>query len=321
MGRLNYQHLYYFWTVAREGSISRACEKLHLAQPTISGQLAVFERAVGEKLFHKDGRRLVLTDTGRTVFHYAEEIFALGRELTNTLRGRSTGRGLRLSVGVADALPKLVAYRLIEPALCLPEPVQILCYEDKAERLLAEISLHGIDLVLSDVPATPASGSRVFNHLLGESTVAVFATPALAARHAGDFPRSLYGAPFLLPTGNTALRRSLDQWFDAQGISPKIRAEVEDSALLKTFASAGLGLFVAPIAIESEIRQQYGAEAIGRIDTVRERFYAITAQRRLKHPALVAILEHAQTGLFDGGDYGEAGCRRGACKDLRHHEK
>ncbi len=299
MEQLNYKHLYYFWTVAKEGSITRACEKLHLAQPTISGQLAVFENAVGGKLFCRDGRKQTMTDTGRAIFHYAEEIFALGRELTNTLNGRSTERGLKLSIGMADALPKLIAYRLIEPALHLPDPVQVVCYEDKAERLLAEISLHGIDLVLSDIPATPSTGTRTFNHLLGECGVAVFGTPELAARYRPNFPRSLNGAPMLLPTSSTALRRSLDQWFDAEGLCPNIRAEIEDSALLKTFASAGVGLFVAPIAVEMEIRHQYGAEVIGWIDAVRERFYAITVQRKLKHPAVLAILENAQTDLFE----------------------
>lgn len=298
MERLNYQHLFYFWNVAREESVTRASEKLHLAQPTISGQLAVFEQAIGEKLFYKNGRKLVLTDTGRVVLHYADEIFSLGRELTNTLKGRPTGRAPRLTVGVADALPKLVAYRLIEPALRLPEPAQILCFEDKAERLLAEISLQGIDLVLADVPITAAGGAKVFNHLLGECAVAVFGTPELAAVYRPDFPRSLSGAPFLLPTGNTALRRSLDQWFDAEGISPKIQAEIEDSALLKTFGAGGAGLFVAPTAVEAEVQRQYDAEVIGRIDAVRERFYAVTARRRLKHPAVTAILENASAKLF-----------------------
>lgn len=297
MERINYQHLFYFWNVAREESITRACEKLHLAQPTISSQLAVFEQAIGEKLFYKNGRKLALTDTGRIVFHYADEIFSLGRELTNTLKGRPTGQALRLIVGVADALPKLVAYRLIEPAFRLPEPVQILCYEDKAERLLAEIALQGIDLVLSDVPLTPTSGAKAFNHLLGECAVAVFGTPELAAVYRQDFPRSLTGAPFLLPTGNTALRRSLDQWFDAMSISPKIQAEIEDSALLKTFGSGGVGLFVAPTLVESEIQRQYGVEVIGRINVVQERFYAITARRKLKHPAVSAILDNARKSM------------------------
>jgi LysR family transcriptional activator of nhaA len=298
MERINYQHLFYFWNVAREESITRASEKLHLAQPTISGQLAVFEQAIGEKLFYKNGRRLALTETGRMVFHYADEIFSLGRELTNTLKGRPTGGALRLTVGVADALPKLVAYRLIEPAFRLPEPVQILCYEDKAERLLAEISLQGIDLVLSDVPLTLSSGVKAFNHLLGECAVAVFGTLELAAVHGPDFPRSLSGAPFLLPTGNTALRRSLDQWFDAEGISPKIQAEIEDSALLKTFGGGGAGLFVAPTAVEAEIQRQYDVKVIGRIEAVRERFYAVTARKKLKHPAVTAILANASEKLF-----------------------
>jgi LysR family transcriptional activator of nhaA len=298
MERLNYQHLYYFWMVAKEGGISRACEKLHLAQPTISGQLAVFEQALGEKLFRKEGRKLALTETGRIVLHYAEEIFSLGRELTNTLKGRPTGQAMRLTVGVADAMPKLVAYRLIEPALHLPEAVQILCYEDKAERLLAEISLQGIDLVLSDVPLTPVSGAKVFNHLLGECAVTVFGTAALAAVYRPDFPRCLKGAPFLLPTGNTALRRSLDQWFDAEGVSPRIQAEIEDSALLKTFGHGGSGLFVAPTVVEAEVKRQYDVEVVGRIDAVQERFYAITQHRKLKHPAVTAILENARGRLF-----------------------
>lgn len=298
MERLNYQHLYYFWNVAKEGSISRACEKLRLAQPTISGQLAVFEDSIGEKLFRRDGRKLALTETGRAVFHYAEEIFALGRELTNTIKGRSGGRGLRLSVGMTDALPKLIAYRLIEPAFRVAAPPRILCYEDKAERLLAEISLHGVDLVLLDAPATPSIGARTFNHLLGECGVAAFGIPSLAARYAKGFPQSLDGAPLLLPTANTALRRSLDQWFDAEGLRPEIKAEIEDSALLKTFAASGMGLFVAPTPVKTEIERHYGMELVGRIDAVRERFYAVTIYRKMKHPAVTAILESARDWLF-----------------------
>jgi LysR family transcriptional activator of nhaA len=298
MGRLNYQHLYYFWSVAKEGSISRACEKLHLAQPTISGQLAVLEQAIGEKLFYKEGKKLALTDTGRTVFHYAEDIFALGRELSNLLKGRMGDRGLRFSVGIADALPKLMAYRLLEPALNMAEAVKLICVEDKAERLLTEIRQHGIDLVLSDAPATPSAGVQIFNHLLGECSVAVFGSPSLAACYSEGFPQSLNAAPLLLPTANTALRRSLDQWFDMEEICPFIKAEIEDSALLKTFAAAGAGLFVAPIAVASEIQRQYGVQMVGQIDKVRERFYAITAQRKIKHPAVMAILEQAHSRLF-----------------------
>ncbi len=299
MERINYQHLYYFWTVAKYGSISKACEMLHLAQPTISGQLAVLEQNIGTQLLRKDGRKLALTDTGRTVFNYAEEIFTLGRELTQTLKGRTSERGLRLHVGVTDALPKLIAYRLIAPLLQPPEPVQVICYEDKTERLLSEINLHTIDLVLADTPATPASGARVFNHLLGESAVGIFAAPSLAARYRQDFPRSLNGAPFLLPTTNTALRRSLNQWFDNNELSPTIQAEVEDSALLKTFGAAGVGLFFSPVVVANEINRQYGTEMLGKAEGVFERFYAITAQRKLKHPSIAAILANAKEGLFE----------------------
>lgn len=298
MERLNYQHLYYFWTVAKQGSIGAACETLHLAQPTISAQLAIFEQAVGTKLLVKQGRKQVLTDTGRAVFHYADEIFGLGRELTHMLKGRGAERGIRLNVGISDALPKLLAYRLIEPLLRLPEAVQIHCTEDKTERLLSELALHSIDLVLCDLPATPASGARVFNHFLGESQVAIFAAPALAARYREDFPRCLNGAPFLLPTANTALRRSLDQWFDSQQISPAVQVEVEDSGLLKTFGAAGSGLFFSPQAVAEAIEQQYGVIKLGLADGISERFYAVSAQRRLKHPLVNAILEQAQSGLF-----------------------
>lgn len=299
MDRINYQHLYYFWMVAKQGSITAACDILHLAQPTISGQLAVFEQSVGTKLLRKEGRRLVLTETGRAVFHYAEEIFALGREMGHMLKGRTTERGLRLNIGISDAMPKLIAYRLMAPLLRLSDPKQIQCVEDKTERLLTEIGLHSIDMMLSDVPATPASGTRVFNHFLGESSVAVFAAVDLAERYRQDFPRCLNGAPFLLPTGNTSLRRSLDQWFDTQQISPVIQAEVEDSALLKTFGAASAGLFFSPRAVAEEIQRQYGTIMLGVAEGVTERFYAITAQRRLKHPLVTAILENAKQGLFD----------------------
>lgn len=298
MNRLNYQHLFYFWNVVKEGSISRACEKLHLAQPTISGQLAVFEQAVGERLYIKDGRKLVLSDTGRTIFRYAEEIFSLGQELNQTLQGLKSGHGLRLNVGVADALPKLIAYRLLAPALNIPEGVQLICHEDKAERLIAEIPLHSIDLVLSDIPATLSIGARVFNHLLGECELAVFGTSILRERYSANFPASLNGAPLLMPTHNTALRRSLDQWLHSEGLCPEIKAEIEDSALLKTFASAGVGMFVAPIAVQTEIQRQYGCQLVGLIPSVFERFYAITAQRKMKHPAVMAILENTDSGLF-----------------------
>lgn len=298
MNRLNYQHLFYFWHVVKEGSISRACERLHVAQPTISGQLSVFEQTVGERLYIKDGRKLVLSDTGRTIFHYADEIFSLGQELTQTLQGLRSGHGLRLNVGVSDALPKLIAYRLLAPALTIPKGVQMICHEDKVERLIAEIPHQRIDLVLSDIPATPSIGARVFNHFLGECELAFFGTPDLLERYSNKFPASLNGAPLLMPTQNKALRRSLDQWLYKEGLCPEVKAEIEDSALLKTFASAGVGMFVAPIAVQTEILKQYGCHSVGLIPSVFESFYAITSQRKLKHPAVMAILENTASGLF-----------------------
>jgi LysR family transcriptional activator of nhaA len=296
MDRLNYQHLFYFWNVVREGGVSRASEKLRLAQPTISGQLAVFEKTIGAKLFRKEGRNLVMTETGRTVFNYADEIFSIGRELAEALQNRPGARGQRLSVGVSNALHKLLIYRLLEPAINAPS-AHLICFEDKLERLLTELPVHGVDLVISDAPATSAADSRIYNHLLGESRVGAFATPALHARCAEGFPRSLDGAPLLLPTTNTALRRSLDQWIDANRLFPSIVAEIEDSALLKTFASAGASVFMGPVAMREAIERQYGVKLIATLDGVSERFYAITAQRKVKHPSVAAILEGARGWL------------------------
>jgi LysR family transcriptional activator of nhaA len=295
---LNYHHLLYFWTVAREGSIVRACAQLHLTQPTISGQLRSLEKALGGKLFARAGRNLVLTDTGRLVFRYADDIFALGRELQDTLAGRPAGRPLRLVVGVADSLPKLIVYRLLEPALRLPEPVQIVCEQGKPEQLLAQLALHTLDVVLADAPVGPAHKIRAFNHLLGESGVSFFATARLAARYRRGFPRSLDGAPFLLPAENTMLRRALDQWFDAQGIRPLIRGEFADPALLKVFGQSGTGVFAVRTAVAAETQRQHRVRLLGRVETIRERFFAISLERKLKHPAVVAITETARAKLF-----------------------
>ena len=295
---LNYHHLLYFWTVARHGSISRATEELYLAQPTISAQLRALEESLGEKLFTRAGRNIALTEMGQVVFRYADEIFSLGRELTDTLKGRSVGRPVRFTVGVADVLPKLIAYRLLQPALQLPDPIRMVCHEDKPERLLAELAVHGLDLVLSDAPIGPMVKVRAFNHLLGESAVTIFGPPKLAAQYRRKFPQSLDGAPMLLPTETTSLRRSFDQWCEAQNIRPFVAGEFEDSALLKVFGQSGTGLFPAPSVIEAEIKRQYAVQTVGRLDEVRERFYAISVERKLKHPAVVAISEAAQQHLF-----------------------
>lgn len=295
---INYHHLLYFWTVAREGSVRKACETLHLAQPTISGQLRQLEDSLGEKLFAKSGRGLVMTEVGQLVYRYAEEIFGLGRELQDVLKGRPRGRPLRLFVGVSDVVPKLIAYRILQPALQLAEPVQLICEEDSTERLLTELAEHRLDVVLSDAPVTPQVRVKAYSHPLGASTMTVFGTPELAARFRRGFPRSLDGAPFLYPPAGSNLRRALDQWFDEHDVRPRVVGEFKDSALLKTFGQAGAGLFVSPAAIEREVRGHYRVNVAGRLDEVSERFYAISVERRLKHPAVVAITEAARGQLF-----------------------
>ncbi len=295
---LNYHHLLYFWAVAREGSIAAATQVLQLTQPTISAQVRALEKSLGEKLFTRVGRNLQLTDVGQVVFRYADDIFSLGRELQDTLKGLPTGAPMQLMVGVADAVPKLIAYRLLAPALRLPEPIRIICREDKHERLLTELATHALDVVLSDAPVGPLVKVRAFSHLLGECGVTVFGPPLLASRYRRGFPRSLTGAPFLLPTDSTPLRRALEQWFKATEIYPVVVGEFDDSALLKAFGQAGVGLFAAPSAIETEIRHQYHVRVVGRVESIQERFYAISVERKLKHPAVVAILEVAREKLF-----------------------
>ncbi len=299
MDWLNYHHLLYFWTVAREGSIAAACQRLHVAQPTISAQLRKLEAALGHKLFTRTGRRLVLTDTGRVAYRYADEIFSLGQDLVDTLRGQPTGSPLRLQVGVADVVPKLLTHRLLAPALQLPEPVQVICYEGKPAELLSRLAAHELDVVLADHPTGADSGIRAFNHLLGECTVSVFAPAAQATRYRRSFPQSLNQAPILLPTANTMVRRALDHWLDTAGIRPLVVGEFEDSALLKVFGQQGAGLFPGPTAIAREIQAQYAVRQVGELTEVRERFYAISMERRVKHPAVMTITDQARQRLFD----------------------
>jgi LysR family transcriptional regulator, transcriptional activator of nhaA len=295
---LNYHHLLYFWTVVREGSISQACKELRLAQPTISAQLHSLEDQLGEKLFLRSGRKLELTEIGRVVYGYADEIFTLGRELTDTLKGRPSGRPIRFTVGITDAMPKLIAYRLLEPALRMQQPVHLVCQEGKPQQLLADLMTHGLDLVLSDAPAGPESHVKAYNHLLGECLIQVFGTRDLISPLKKGFPKSLDGAPMLMPVAGTALRRSLDQWFEQRSIRPRIVAEMADSALLKVFGATGNGLFPAPAAIHKEICRQYDVRLLGTIDGVHERFYAISVERKLKNPAVLAISASARTELF-----------------------
>lgn len=299
MAWLNYHHLLYFWTVAREGSVTRASEVLHLSQPAVSAQLRTLERMLGEKLFERRGRLLVLTDVGRVVYRYADDIFTIGRELQETLAGRPSGRPPRLIVGVVDAMSKLMAYRLLEHVVRGPDAVRLVIREGTAETLLAELAIHAVDVVLSDAPLPPTVRIKAFSHLLGECSVTVFGAPALLKLHGRrNFPKSLDGAPFLFPLEGTVLRRSLDEWLARVGIRPKMVAEIDDSGLVKVFGQAGAGLFAAPTAVEREVRRQYGVRVVGRIDSIRERFYAISAERRIRHPAVLAISSSARAELF-----------------------
>jgi LysR family transcriptional activator of nhaA len=298
MRHLNYNHLLYFWTVAREGSIARASEVLHLAPQTISGQLKLLERSVGDPLFDRVGRGLVLTEAGRFVFEYAEEIFSVGAELAQRVRGRQAGMPAILNVGVANSIPKLIAYRILRPALEMQNPVRVVCREGNLEQLLGEIAVHRMDLLLSDRPTPTGLNVKAYNHLLGESSISFFAGRVSARKYVRRFPASLDGAPLLLPVSTNALRRSLDDWFEEQGISPRIVAEFDDSALLKAFGEGGSGVFPAPTAIREEVESMYHARCIGSADTVTERYYAISPERKLKHPAVVTITATARSRLF-----------------------
>jgi len=300
-GRLewvNYHHLLYFWVVAREGGLVPAGKVLRLSHPTLSAQIHALERSLEERLFTKVGRKLALTDMGRVVFRYADEIFTLGREMVDTVRGRPTGQPLRLNVGIVDVVPKLVVRRLIQPALSLPEPVKIVCYESTYDKLLADLALHTLDIVIADAPVPSTSSVRAFNHLLGETGVTFFGAPPLARRFKRGFPRSLDGAPVVLPIENTTLRRALSQWFQRQDVKPRVVAEFEDSALLQVFGADGLGIFAAPTVVQKEVCRQYGVAAIGHTAEVKERFYAVSVERRLKNPAVVAISDVAREELF-----------------------
>lgn len=298
MDTLNYHHLRYFWTVVREGGISRAAEKLRVSQPTISAQIKMLEDALGERLFQRKGRTLVLTEVGRVVDRYADEIFTVGHELLETLKGRPSGRAPQLTVGVANVVPKLVVYRLLRPATEGAEAVQIACREGHPDQLIAQLATHALDVVISDTPAPPHVRVRVFNHMLGESGTSFFAGSALARRLRARFPRSLTGTPLLLPTFNTALRRGLEQWFNAEHLHPAVAGEFEDSALLQAFGEAGRAVFPAPTAIEQDVCRHYRVGIVGRTAAVRERYYAISVERRITHPGVAAITSAARTKVF-----------------------
>lgn len=287
---LNFRHLHYFWVVAKEGSITRAAERLGLAVQTVSAQLALLEQAVGKSLFRPQGRRLVLTAAGQVALRYADQIFLLGGQLLEALAETDLDKTLRLTVGISDSLPKLIASRLLDSALTLPQQVRLICYEEQFDTLLGKLSVHKLDVMLTDRPVPPGSALRVFSHLLGEFEIGLFGLPTLAEKYRDNFPASLQGAPLLLPTRNNALRGRIDQWLGAHDLSPTIFGEFDDSALLNTFGQQGRGLFPAPTALAADVQSQLGAVLVGAMSQVREQIYALSNERKIQHPAIAAIL-------------------------------
>lgn len=296
--RINYQHLLYFWSVVRTGSLTRACEELALSAPTVSSQLRTLEERLGEKLLLKSGRNLVPTDVGKMVYSYANEIFTLGQELLEALEQRPSSRPLRLLVGIDDVVPKEIAYRIVEPGMHLKQPVRVVCREGTLERLIADLAVHDIDVVLSDAPVTPTLNVRVYSHPLGSCKVYWMATPALAKTLRRGFPQSLDGVPVLLPTDDTAIRRALDQWLDRQNVRPLMLGEFEDYAMLREFARAGHGFAPVPSVLESQFRREHGFVRIGMARGVKAEFFAISAERKIRHPAVVAMTDSARQ-LFE----------------------
>lgn len=295
---LNFKHLYYFLTVAKTGAVNRAAEKLHLTPQTLSGQLTLFEKRLGVALFRRTGRRLELTDAGRLALSYADEIFQVGSELEETLRNRHGERPFLFRVGIADVVPKSIGYRLLAPALALPEPVRIVCREDKFERLLAELAIHRLDMVLADRPLPPGMDVKGYSHRLGECGLSFFATPGLATSLTGEFPHLLNGAPLLIPGEDSAVRAPLLRWLNGQDIFPRLVGEFDDGALMKSFGHAGAGVFPAPTVIATELAAQYGLVKLGCTDAIKEQFFLITVERKISHPAARVVSEAAHKGLF-----------------------
>lgn len=298
MDWLNYHHLFYFWNVARTGSIAAACKELLLAPPTISAQIHELEASLGERLFDRVGRNLALTEMGRVVYRYADEIFSLGREMVDTVKGRSTEISVRISIGVNDVIPKLVAYRLLEPVVQLPERSRISCVQGTPTQLLPALAVHDLDLVLSDAPVDPYIKVRAFSHLLGECGVTLFAAPKQARKLRKDFPQSLNGAPALLPAPGSVLRTGLDRWFESVDVRPDVVGDFEDIALLSTFGEHGQGFFAGYDVVESDIISAFHVEPIGTVEDHREQFFAITVERRIRHPAVAAVTRAARERLF-----------------------
>ncbi len=294
MNWLNYHHLQYFWAVSQDGSVVKASERLHVTPATISIQLRDLEKSLGVKLFRKAGRGLALTEMGIAVQSYANDIFATGQELLDMVNGRPVGGPMVLRVGIKDVMPKLVAYQLLEPTLRMPGDVRLLCHEGDITKLIAELAIHKLDVVLSDTPIDPTMKVRAYSHLLGESDVVLVGVKPLAKKVRSGFPGSLNGAPMLLPMKNSVLRRSLDYWFEENEIRPKVVGEFEDSAMLKIMGKAGVGVFPVASAICNEVEEMYGVEPIATLPNISEKYYALSVERKVKHPAVLAISEVAR---------------------------
>jgi LysR family transcriptional regulator, transcriptional activator of nhaA len=296
---LNYHHLYYFWVVARTGSVAAASRELHLTHPTVSAQIHQLEGIIGERLFKRAGRGLALTDVGQTAFRYASEIFGLGREFMAVVKRGAAPQSMHLAVGVMNCLPKSIVRRLLEPALHMVPPPYLICREDRSlPEFLKELSIHALDLVLSDEPAGTGAPAQLFNHLLGECGTTILGSANVAPSLRKRFPQSLDGAPFLMPSVHAALRRGLAHWFVAQSVRPRIVAEIDDGSLSKVLAAEGYGVYACPTVMEADARRRYGLRTVGTIPTLKNRFYAISVEQRLRHPGAVAICESAKSEYF-----------------------
>jgi len=296
MDRLNYHHLLYFWLVAREHGLANACAKIRLSPSTISGQIHALENTLDHKLFQKKGRRLELTDMGRTVYRYADEIFTLGKELQDAVSDRPAGKPLRLQVGIVDVVPKLIAKRMLEPVLALGSAVHLICVEDRLDRLMPALAMHELDIVLADSACESSSTVKAFNHLMIDCPVAILGAEKISRQYMRKFPLSLRGAPLLLPTLNTALRRAMDHWLSDMSMTPKVIGEFDDRALLEVFGESGLGLFPVPALIADSISKQLHVRKVGVLKDIREKFYAITVERRVTHPYVAAICDSSIRG-------------------------
>jgi len=296
---MNYKHLHYFWVVAKEGSIARAGVRLNIKPQTISGQLSLLEDALSVELFVKSGRNIEITEVGRLVLNYADEIFSLGNELEQVLKNEAEGRPNLFRVGIADVVPKSIAQRILLPAIQMPEPTRMVCKETGLDTLLAELAVHRLDLVLSDRPIPPNVSARAYSHKLGECSVSFFASKSLIDQFRGGFPECLNGAPILLPSRGSQLRENIDDWLTIKRLHPKVVAEFDDSALMKSFGQEGSGIFVAPTVISREVEEQYKVQSIGQVEEIKELFYAISVERRVSNAITAAVIKSAQNILFN----------------------